>query len=193
MRQIGKPTSRSYNQAMPKYVALLRGIGPSNPNMQQKKLCAVFEKLGFSNAQGVISSGNVVFESPSKDIRKLENTLEKAWPARLGFNSTTIVRSQKQLQQLVADDPFKGLAHGRASYLLVTFFKNPQNTGFTLPYQPPDRPYKLVAAFDDAICTVTDNSVLPTTDLMTWLEKRFGREITSRTWLTVQRILKKMA
>src|SRR2546423_1896339 len=106
-----------------KYVALLRGIGPSNPNMHGQKLKAVMEELGFDNVQTVISSGNVVFESPSKDEKALEAKIEAAWPTKLGFNSTTIIRSQQQLQALVAQDPFQGAEHSRGSYLLVTFFK----------------------------------------------------------------------
>ncbi|MBA3630747.1 MAG: DUF1697 domain-containing protein [Actinobacteria bacterium] len=43
---------------MKSYVALLRGIGPSNPNMRNDRLRAVFEDLGFSNVRAVISSGN---------------------------------------------------------------------------------------------------------------------------------------
>src|SRR5579871_1962701 len=92
---------RSYNLDM-KYVALLRGIGPSNPNMHQKKLEGVLEELGFTNVKAIISSGNVVFGSPSKDIAKLEEKIEKAWPIKLGFNSMTIVRSSDQLKALVA-------------------------------------------------------------------------------------------
>lgn len=41
-----------------KYVALLRGIAPTNPNMRNDKLREVFEKPGFKNVQTVISSGN---------------------------------------------------------------------------------------------------------------------------------------
>jgi uncharacterized protein (DUF1697 family) len=177
---------------MAKYAALLRGIGPSNPNMHQKKLVGVLEDLAFSNVQAVISSGNVIFESPSRDTTTLEAKIEKAWPEKLDFNSTTIIRSQEQLQKIIDSDPFKGLEHGRASYLMVTFFKNPTKIPFKLHYQPPNKPYKLIGALDGALFTVTDNSQIPTTDLMTWLERQFGKEITSRTYLTVQRILKKM-
>jgi uncharacterized protein (DUF1697 family) len=46
---------------MVKYVALLRGIAPTNPNMRNDKLRGVFEKLSFENVKTVISSGNVVF------------------------------------------------------------------------------------------------------------------------------------
>src|SRR5688572_19557075 len=102
-----------------KYVALLRGIGPGTPNMRNDKLRGVFEGLGFKNVQSVISSGNIIFETDAIDVKSLETKIEKQWP-RLGFNSTTIIRSQKQLQALVDADPFKGLTHGSSSYLLVT-------------------------------------------------------------------------
>ena len=60
------------------------------------------------------------------------------------------------------------------------------------PSNPPDKPYKLIDAVDGAVFTVTDNTVIQTTDLMTWLEKHFGKKITSRTWNTVKRVLAKM-
>lgn len=177
---------------MAKYVALLRGIGPGNPNMHQSKLCGVLENIGFSNVKGVISSGNVVFDSDLTDIKALETVTEEAWPKQLGFRSTTIVRSQAQLKKLVKADPFADLVHGRSSYLLVTFFKSPTKVTHKFPYTPPGKPYKLIGTLDNTLFTVTDNTVVKTTDLMTWLEKEFGKEITSRTWLTIHRILKKM-
>lgn len=65
---------------MNKYAALLRGIGPSNPNMRNEKLRGVFENLGFQNVQTVISSGNVLFETRSNNIKELEAIIEKALP-----------------------------------------------------------------------------------------------------------------
>ena len=47
-----------------RYVALLRGIGPSNPNMRNERLRELFQKLGFQNVQTVISSGNVLLVVP---------------------------------------------------------------------------------------------------------------------------------
>lgn len=38
---------------------------------------------------------------------------------------------------------------------------------------------------------MTDSSGAGAADLMTWLERQLGKEISSRTWLTVHRILKK--
>jgi uncharacterized protein (DUF1697 family) len=177
---------------MEKYIALMRGIGPGNPNMRNDKLRKVLENLKFLNVTPVISSGNVIFESDKTDKKALESMIEKAWPEKLGFNSTTIVRSQKDLEKLIKANPFGDLEHGSSSYLLVTFFKNPTKINFTLPYTPPDKTYKLISEVNNTLFTVTDNTKIKTPNLMTWLEKQFGKQITSRTWKTVERIHKKM-
>lgn len=177
---------------MAKYVALLRGIAPLNPNMHQSKLCGVLEGLGLKNVRAVISSGNVVFESDTKDVTALEARIEAAWPKQLGFTSTTIIRSQEQLQNFVASDPFKQAAKNPNNYLLVTFFKQPQKIPFKVPYRPEKKPYELVAAYPQEVCSASDLTLSKTPDVMTWLERQFGKQITSRTWKTVHRILKKM-
>lgn len=178
---------------MTKYVALLRGIAPTNPNMRNDKLRRVFEKLGFANVKTVVSSGNIVFESPSRSVRKLEDRIEEALPKELGFKSTTIIRSQKQFQQLVDKNPFKSREHSQKSSLNVTFLKKKRKTAKKLPYEKDNRDYTLLGMYDGAICSVIDLTSAKTPDLMVWLEKKFGKEITTRTWKTVERILKAMS
>ncbi len=158
--------------SMTTYVALLRGIMPMNPNMKGGKLKGVFESLGFKDVATVIASGNVVFRSPSPDTAALEANIEKALPAQLGFTSTTIIRSQQELEALAKKNPFKGIKDERPNYLVVTFFK--------------DRKKEL--------CTVlnTDELRNGTTTFMKDIEKQHGKEITTRTWKTVGRVLKKM-
>ena len=177
---------------MQTYAALIRGIGPGDPRKTNDKLRGVLESLGFSNVRSVISSGNIIFESSETDIVKLEDMIETAWPNMLGFEATTIVRSLRQLQQVLDTAFFDGITHGQGSYLLVTFFKRPAKPAFDIPYQPPGKPYKVVGCADNVLYTVTDNTALKTTELMVWLEKQFGKDITSRTPLTIRRIIKRM-
>lgn len=177
---------------MTKYVALLRGIAPLNPNMRNEKLRGVFEKLGFANVKTVISSGNVVFESPSRSVRKLEGSIEKALPEELGFKSTTIIRSRSQLQQLVDKNPFEGMEHSQKSSLNVTFLKHKTKIAVEFLHKVDNRAYTLLGMYDGAICSVIDLTSSKTPDLMLRLEKKFGKEITTRTWKTVERILKVM-
>src|ERR1700761_1842515 len=74
-----------YTRAMPKYAAMIRGIGPENPNMRGEKLKMAFESLGLTNVRPVITSGNVVFESDITDTVRLESMVEAAFPRLLGF------------------------------------------------------------------------------------------------------------
>ncbi|HSX44491.1 MAG TPA: DUF1697 domain-containing protein [Candidatus Saccharimonadales bacterium] len=178
---------------MTKYVAFLRGIGPSNPNMHGSKLVGVLEDQGFQNVRSFISSGNVLFETDRSDIKVMETELETAWPKKLGFNSTTFIRSQAELKKLLAADSFKGLDHNHKSYLLVTFFKNKPKLNFILPYRVPEKPYELLEQLDNSVSGVVDISTGKTPDYMVWLERQFGKEITSRTIQTIRRILQKMA
>jgi uncharacterized protein (DUF1697 family) len=177
---------------MTKYVALLRGIAPTNPNMRNDKLRGVFEKLGFANVRTVISSGNVIFESPSRSVRKLEEDIETALPEELGFKSTTLIRSQRQLQGLVDKHPFQGLEHSQKSSLNVTFLKKKTKIDIKFPHRVDNRDYTLLGMHSGAICSVIDLTSSKTPDLMVWLEKRFGKQITTRTFKTVERILKAM-
>jgi uncharacterized protein (DUF1697 family) len=174
---------------MTKYIALLRGIAPMNPNMRNEKLRDLFEGLGFKNVRTIISSGNVVFESPQTDIPALEAKLEAAFPEKLGFTSTTIIRSQQQIQDLVDRRPFGDREHSKKTSLNVTFLKNEPKDLPKTPFTPEGRDYLFVDMSDRAICSVVDTTLNKTPDLMMWLEKRFGREITTRTWKTVERIL----
>jgi uncharacterized protein (DUF1697 family) len=153
------------------YVALLRGIMPTNPNMKSEKLKKTFESLGYERVETVIASGNVVFDSPSKSVVALETKIEAALPKRLGFKSTTIIRSREELERLVKRNPFKNIKDERPNYLVVTFFKDRRRE----------------------VCTALDTTEAGTPDFMRSLEKAHGKELTTRTWKTIGRILKKMA
>lgn len=175
-----------------KYVALLRGIMPMNPNMRNEKLRGVFESLGFKNVRTIIASGNVVFDSKENNAKKLEELIEKSISEQLGFSSATIIRSQQQLEDLVASDPFNGLGHSRSSYLNATFLKNTFNNELSFPYTPEGRNYTYVKEFGNTILSVIDLTNAKTPDLMIHLEKTFGKGITTRTWNTIGKILKIM-
>ena len=178
---------------MIKYAALLRGIGPGNPNMQNDKLRGVFEDLGFQDVKTVISSGNVLFSSSAKNVKKLEELIEKALPENLGFNSTTIIKSEEDLKKLAGLNPFKGMEHTAKTSLNVTFLKNDPATTIKFPIRSEKGDYKVLGLFCNAICSVVDLTTGKTPNLMSWLEKEFGKQITTRTWKTVEKILKAMA
>ncbi|QBS40582.1 DUF1697 domain-containing protein [Nocardia sp. CS682] len=179
---------------MNRYAALLRGIAPSNPNMSNEKVRGVFEGLGFEKVASVLASGNIVFQSADTDVSELETRIQQALNAELGIAGGTIIRSYEELRALLDTDPFPGLTHGRGTYLVATFRKQRKKAPGKLPEQPD--PLTRVVGYDkacDTFLAVVDNSDPgKTPDFMTWLDKTYGKDITTRTWLTVQRVVKKM-
>jgi uncharacterized protein (DUF1697 family) len=175
-----------------KYVALLRGIGPSNPNMRNEKLREVLQKLGYQNVQTVISTGNVLFESPSRDVKALEATIEEAIQRQLGFTSTTIIRSHHQLRRLVGSNLFGGIEDTPTTRLNVTFLKKKRRTNLQFPYDAERKGYTVVGMHGREVLSVVDLTGATTPDLMAWLEKQFGKGITTRTWKTVGKILTRL-
>src|SRR3546814_20244922 len=91
---------------MTAYVALLRGIAPTNPKMRTAELRRVFEELGFDAVRTVISSGNVLFESPNRSRTPLESQLEAALHAHPGAPCTPTARTRPPLHRLGALDLF---------------------------------------------------------------------------------------
>jgi len=161
--------------------------------MRNEKLRGVFETLGFGNIQTVISSGNVVFDAYSSDVSALEARIEEAWPEQLGFESTTIIRTRDQMRDLVAKNPFGDRADTPATSLQVTFLKHELDVDLEVPYTSDSGDYTILAVDDRVICSVVDLTGSRTPDLMRWLEKMLGKEITTRTWKTVHRIFRKLS
>ncbi len=155
---------------MTTYAAFIRGIMPMNPNMRNEKLRMVFENLGYSHVQTVISSGNVLFQSASKNIPELETEIEAALTEHLGFSNAVIIRSQEELEKILKKDPFKGATHSKETYLIVTFLKEKPREVFTVINVDGPR----------------------TPEFMKEAEKKYGKEITTRTVKTIERIVKKM-
>ena len=175
-----------------KYAALLRGIRPSVPNMRNEKLRSLFEKLGFDNVQTVISSGNVLFESPSRAVKSLESKIEGAFEQQLGFTSTTIIRSHRHLSRLIDANPFGRIKDTPTTRLNVTFLKEKQDTDLRFPYRSKDKGYSVIYMYGREVFSVVDLTGATTPDVMAWLEKQFGKDITTRTWKTVGRIVERL-
>jgi uncharacterized protein (DUF1697 family) len=176
-----------------KYAMLLRGMGPGDPKFNNRTICVCLESLGYGNVGSLLASGNYVFESDESDIAALERQIEQSIETRIGYQRSVVVRSADQIAEIIKSDPFNGAEHSEGSYLLVTFMKRPQQPSFSLPHQPEGKPYSIIGYNKGVIYSVTDNRAVKTPDLMLWLERQFGKDITSRTWNTMVRIHKRLS
>jgi len=110
---------------MPTYVAMLRGInvGPGKI-VKMERLRASFEALGFGGVRTYVQSGNVIFESEPKSAAELSKKIEEKIQRDFGFTVPVLVKTSKEIAQIVSDNPLvkeKGIDHSK---LHVTFLSD---------------------------------------------------------------------
>ena len=69
---------------MPRYVAFLRAINVGGHTVKMEDLRRLFETMGFANVETFIASGNVIFESKSKNTQAMERKIENHLRESLG-------------------------------------------------------------------------------------------------------------
>ena len=111
---------------MNEYVALLRGINVGGKNlikMIDLKLC--LEDVGFKDVHTYIQSGNVLFSAAGSDQAKLTKEIEDALSKTFNYESRVVVRSRKQMKDIVTHAP-KGFGSDPVTYRYdVIFLKEP--------------------------------------------------------------------
>lgn len=176
---------------MIKYVALLRGINVGGVIVKMDKLKKTLETLGFANVKTLLASGNVLFTAPSASESTLVNKIEKKLEAVFGREIGVLVRQIEELQRLAASDPFAGIKVTPQTRLYVTFRSEKNKSRLKIPYETPDKNFRIIRVTDREVCSVATLSPNSrTVDLMSILEKEFGRKVTTRNWNTIARILK---
>lgn len=122
-----RPGCYGYNQSsMNQYVALLRGINVGGKNLiKMTDLKACFEALGFKDVHTYIQSGNVLFSAAVSGQARLTGRIEEALSKTFSYKSRVVVRSRKQMKDIVAQAP-RGFGSDPATYRYdVIFLKNP--------------------------------------------------------------------
>lgn len=100
------------------YFAFLRGVNLGKRSVKSADLQAAFKKLGFSDAQTVIASGNVIFSSHAKpDRNEIEAGLEKAF----GFSIGVVLRDIDQVNAIKQSAPFGTYIADGDTKLYVSF------------------------------------------------------------------------
>jgi uncharacterized protein (DUF1697 family) len=170
---------------MPAYAAFLRGVSPLNAKMSQLREC--FEAAGCTNVKTVLGSGNVVFQARSKSRSALERQLEAAMEKDLGRVFATTVRSIDELAALVASDPYKAFRLAPNSKRIVTLLHAKPKSRMKLPIEL-DGARILCVKGTELFSAYVPSPKGPV--FMNLIEKTFGKDLTTRTWDTVGKVVK---
>jgi uncharacterized protein (DUF1697 family) len=95
------------NASMPVYVALLQGVNiGSKKRIKMEHLRALVADLGGTEVRTHLNSGNAVFVHDEMDRSRLEARLEDALREHVGMDVATIVRTGKEMRQVIDNNPF---------------------------------------------------------------------------------------
>ncbi len=167
-------------------IAFLRGINVGgHKKVPMAALKKAFEAMGFRDVRTVLASGNVIFEAPGKDPR-LDLAIARGLEKAFGFPVKVVIRTVGELRALVASDPFKGVPSGPDVKLYVTFLaqEKPGLSGLRPPSSAKGVRIVRVAP-GEIFSVVTLSPGVGTPELMAFLEKAVGHEVTTRNWQTV--------
>ena len=177
---------------MPKLFAFLRAINVGGHVVKMDQLRDFFIALRLINVETFIASGNVIFESKSKDPAALERKIENHLAKSVGYEVATFVRTFAELERINEYQPFSEAdLNAKGNTLYVGFIA--------------DTPGKAAAQRVEALITDVDDLKINGREVY-WLcrtsfteskisgallEKTLGAKVTFRNINTVRRLVKK--
>jgi uncharacterized protein (DUF1697 family) len=102
-------------------VAFLRAINVGGHTVKMDELRRIFEAVGLKGVETFIASGNVIFETRSNNLRRLEKTLAVALKDALGFEVATFIRTSEELSRIAKYAAFPKAALASAAAFNVAF------------------------------------------------------------------------
>jgi len=106
---------------MPRYIAFLRAINVGGHTIKMDALRPLFEVLGFAGVETFIASGNVIFQTASKDRLALERRITTALKDALGYEVATFIRTDADVSAVAQYKPFPQPALDAAAALNIAF------------------------------------------------------------------------
>ncbi len=156
-------------------------------NLKMPALQAALEEDGFTAVKTLLSSGNVVFSGR----RATDSTIEKKVVATVAKNTGktfgVIIRSIDELQALVDAEPYQAFRLPAGSKRVVTFLRKEPENKLKLPPELDGARIWTVRG-RDALSSYVRSDKGPV--FMAVIEKTFGKDVTTRTWDTVLKVVK---
>ena len=181
---VNRPRFFVYDRRMPRYAAFLRGVMPTNARMPEIR--KAFEAAGFSNVKTVLGSGNVVFDARATSTAALERKAQAAMRASLGREFVTFVRAIDALREMLASDPYAGSRLARDAKRIVTFVRSAPRSELVLPIE---RDGARIVRFQGGAVFSAYEPTPKGPVFMAIIERAFGKEQTTRTWQTLQKVV----
>jgi len=176
---------------MQTYISFLRGVNMTGHNsIKMSDLADLYIRLGLSDAETYIQSGNVIFSKPGNITREaLSVKIEQAILEKFNYIIPVMIRTNQELSSMFSYNPFLGEPEFNPAKMAVIF----------LDTEPTDLQHKKVADIDYPpdkfriigrdIFIYCPNGFGRTKLYTNFFEKKMKVKGTARNWKTITTIL----
>lgn len=169
-------------------LSILRGINVSGQKkIKMTDLKSMYESLGFKNVTTYIQSGNVVFDCKSAD--GLVEQIEKAILKTFAFEVPVIIRTKKEIQSIVKNNPFLKKSNIEVDKLHITYLSEVPTTENLSAIQVLDFEPDLFTVKNKEVYVYCPNGYGKTKLTNTFFEKKLKEKATTRNWKTCNQLL----
>ncbi len=172
------------------YAALLRGINVAGHKLvTMGDLRALLVQLGFTDAQSLLQSGNLVFRSAGRQTTaRLEEMLEAEASRRLNLQTDFFVRTFEEWGEIVAGNPFRDEARLDPGHLVVMFLARAPARNDVKLLRAAIKGPEIVRVAGRQLYITYPNGIGPSKLTNVVIEKHLGTRGTSRNWNTILKV-----
>ena len=176
---------------MAEYAVFVRGINVGGRKaVPMAALKKSLELLKLKNVRTLLASGNAVFEAPRSATapleKKISDTLKKTFKMEIGV----LVRTLEELHDLEETEPFKGIRVTPDVGRYVTLLSQEPDKALRVPFSTPGGELRILRVTGREVFSVVMRSAGGrTVEFMQILEKKYGKQITTRNWNTIEKVL----
>jgi len=88
-------------------ITMLRGINMTGHNtIKMTGLADMFRRLGYTDAETYIQSGNIVFTCHNENIDNVSSGIRKVILAELNLDISVITRSLDEMKMIISANPY---------------------------------------------------------------------------------------
>jgi uncharacterized protein (DUF1697 family) len=174
---------------MTTYIALLRGINVGgHKKVAMSDLRDFIADLGFDDVRTLLQTGNLVFGANARTGAALERLLEVEAAKRLDLQTDFVVRTAKEWQAIIAQNPFRAEAKSDPSHLVVQFMKDAPPTTAVKALQTAIKGPEIVRAIGKQLYVVYPAGIGRSKLTAKLIEDKLGARATGRNWNTVLKL-----
>ncbi|ULC60123.1 DUF1697 domain-containing protein [Flaviramulus sp. BrNp1-15] len=176
---------------MTTYIALLRGINVGgHKKVAMAELRKLLTKIGLSNVQTYIQSGNIIFHSSVKNKEELEQKIHHAIQDHFGFDVSVLVRTGLDLQRIFDDCPFNNEKKENSYFMLLHTNPNDGLIQIASEKMYEGEEYQII---NDCLYLYCEKGYGKSKFNMNYFEKKLQTSATTRNYKTMLKLLSLLA